>query len=26
MDEYLDPKKDLVAYFCAEFGLHESFP
>jgi len=23
---FLDPKKDLVAYFCAEFGLHESFP
>ncbi len=22
----LDPGKDLVAYFCAEFGLHESFP
>ncbi|HYA36698.1 MAG TPA: DUF3417 domain-containing protein, partial [Candidatus Methylomirabilis sp.] len=21
----LDPKEDLVAYFCAEFGLHESF-
>ncbi|MEK6550392.1 MAG: alpha-glucan family phosphorylase [Pseudomonadota bacterium] len=21
---YLDPKTDLVAYFCAEFGLHES--
>ncbi|HEX22133.1 MAG TPA: DUF3417 domain-containing protein, partial [Chromatiales bacterium] len=20
----LDPKHDLVAYFCAEFGLHES--
>ena len=20
----LDPKKDLVAYFCAEFGFHES--
>jgi len=20
----LDPKEDLVAYFCAEFGLHES--
>ncbi len=24
--EYLDPKKDLVAYFCAEFGFHESLP
>jgi len=23
---YLDPEEDLVAYFCAEFGLHESFP
>ncbi len=23
---YLDPQDDLVAYFCAEFGLHESFP
>lgn len=22
---YLDPKEDLVAYFCAEFGFHESF-
>ncbi len=22
----LDPETDLVAYFCAEFGLHESFP
>ena len=22
----LNPKKDLVAYFCAEFGFHESFP
>jgi len=22
----LDPEKDLVGYFCAEFGLHESFP
>jgi len=21
----LDPREDLVAYFCAEFGLHESF-
>jgi starch phosphorylase len=23
---HLDPQRDLVAYFCAEFGLHESFP
>ena len=22
----LDPKQDLVAYFCAEFGFHESVP
>ncbi len=22
----LDPEKTLVAYFCAEFGFHESFP
>ncbi len=22
----LDPERDLVAYFCAEFGLHESLP
>ncbi|MDH4274848.1 MAG: alpha-glucan family phosphorylase [Gammaproteobacteria bacterium] len=22
--EYLDPSEDLVAYFCAEFGFHES--
>ena len=22
----LDPKTDLVVYFCAEFGLHESLP
>jgi starch phosphorylase len=26
VESYLDPKSDLVAYFCAEFGLHESFP
>ena len=26
VNEYLDPDRDLVAYFCAEFGLHESFP
>ncbi len=24
--EKLDPEKTLVAYFCAEFGFHESFP
>jgi len=24
--ECLDVENDLVAYFCAEFGLHESFP
>jgi starch phosphorylase len=24
--QLLDPQTDLVAYFCAEFGLHESFP
>lgn len=23
---HLDPDKDLIAYFCAEFGFHESFP
>lgn len=22
----LDPEADLIAYFCAEFGLHESLP
>jgi starch phosphorylase len=22
----LDPARDLIAYFCAEFGLHESLP
>ena len=22
----LDPDKDLIAYFCAEYGFHESFP
>ncbi|MGD8926858.1 MAG: alpha-glucan family phosphorylase [Thioalkalispiraceae bacterium] len=26
IENHLDPEKDLVAYFCAEFGLHESFP
>jgi starch phosphorylase len=24
LEQYLDPKEDLVAYFCTEFGLHES--
>jgi starch phosphorylase len=24
--EHLNPEKDLVAYFCAEFGFHESLP
>lgn len=26
IDQLLDPKEDLVAYFCSEFGFHESFP
>ncbi|MDY6798996.1 MAG: DUF3417 domain-containing protein, partial [Pseudomonadota bacterium] len=26
VSEALDPDKSLVAYFCAEFGFHESFP
>jgi len=26
VNDYLSPGKDLIAYFCAEFGLHESFP
>ncbi|MGD9385484.1 MAG: alpha-glucan family phosphorylase, partial [Thioalkalispiraceae bacterium] len=26
VEEHLDSSRDLVAYFCAEFGLHESFP
>lgn len=26
IDGYLDASNDLIAYFCAEFGLHESFP
>jgi starch phosphorylase len=26
LDLLLDPDKDLVAYLCAEFGFHESFP
>jgi starch phosphorylase len=25
LQQLLDPKEDLVAYFCAEFGFHESF-
>lgn len=24
--EHIDAEKDLIAYFCAEFGLHESVP
>jgi len=23
---HLDPQGDLIAYFCAEYGFHESFP
>lgn len=26
VDAHLQPGQDLVAYFCAEFGLHESLP
>ncbi len=26
VSKYLDLDTDLVAYFCAEYGLHESFP
>jgi len=26
IDGYLEADSDLIAYFCAEFGLHESFP
>ncbi len=26
LDPHLDAEQDLVAYFCAEFGFHESFP
>ncbi len=26
VEEHFDPETDLVAYFCAEYGLHESFP
>lgn len=25
-EAHLNPEQDLVAYFCAEFGFHESFP
>ncbi|OGI47040.1 MAG: alpha-glucan phosphorylase [Candidatus Muproteobacteria bacterium RIFCSPHIGHO2_01_FULL_65_16] len=25
IQQLLDPEQDLVAYFCAEFGFHESF-
>ena len=24
--QLFDPEKDLIAYFCLEFGFHESFP
>jgi len=24
--EFIDPKEEFIAYFCAEFGLHESLP
>lgn len=24
--EMLEPERDLIAYFCAEYGLHESLP
>ncbi|MEJ2643523.1 MAG: alpha-glucan family phosphorylase [Gammaproteobacteria bacterium] len=26
IDQHLDPERDLIAYFCAEFGFHESLP
>ncbi len=26
IEPHIDPAVDLVAYFCAEFGLHESLP
>lgn len=26
LEPYLDKDQDLIAYFCAEFGLHESLP
>lgn len=25
LERWLDPEHDLIAYFCAEFGFHESF-
>ena len=26
LTEFFDPREDLIAYFCLEFGFHESFP
>ncbi len=26
IERYFNPQEDLIAYFCAEFGFHESFP
>ncbi len=26
LSEHLDPQQDLIAYFCFEFGFHESLP
>ena len=26
ISEYIDAREDLIAYFCAEFGFHESLP
>jgi len=26
VQDHIDAQKDLIAYFCAEFGLHESVP
>jgi starch phosphorylase len=26
IERYLDPERDLIAYACFEFGMHESFP
>lgn len=26
LSQYLNPEHDLIAYFCLEFGFHESFP
>jgi starch phosphorylase len=26
LTELFDPREDLIAYFCLEFGFHESFP